>query len=232
MVVKKTSNPEDDDSTHSGLTCKERLHFYEKIFSTLNAIVFVFDLNHYQMLWVNHAFKKILGYNNSTDKIPEDVLLDIYHPDDRDLMAEMKKYFKKNKKGTYTAIFKFRNHKGKYIWLCSAANVFRRNADDSVFEMVGVSINFSNEISYGKNLKVVSREQLKQSNKPIIEQLTKRERELTRYYANGYKTRDIAEMLDLSFHTVNNHRKNIMKKLGLHSIAGLVNFAVEHGLNE
>ncbi|TVQ15479.1 MAG: PAS domain S-box protein, partial [Bacteroidetes bacterium] len=199
------------------LTDKERLLLYEKIFSTLNAIVFVFDLNEFRMLWVNDAFKKILGYKKSTDSIPEDVLLDIYHPNDRNLLAEMRKYFKKNKKGTYTAIFKFRNNKGKYVWLCSAANLFRHNAEDSVFEMVGVSISFSNNLNYGNNLKIVTREKLKESNKSIIDQLTKREKELTRYFANGKKTKEIAEMLGLSFHTVNNHRKNILKKLGMNN---------------
>ncbi len=232
MNPKKSITVKEKDSNVLGLSYKEQLLFYEKIFSSLNAIIFVFDLNNYRMLWVNDAFKKILGYKNSTEKIPEDVLLEIYHPDDRDLLADIKKYFKRKKKGTYTAIFKFRNSKGKYIWLCSVANLFRRTPDNSVFEMVGVSINFSNELSYGKNLKVVSREQLKQSNKPIIEQLTKRERELTRYFAQGYQTKEIAEMIGVSFHTVNNHRKNILKKLGFKNIASLVNFAVEHGLNE
>ncbi|MFW5759195.1 MAG: response regulator transcription factor, partial [Bacteroidota bacterium] len=48
---------------------------------------------------------------------------------------------------------------------------------------------------------------------------------------NGYKTREIADELGLSFHTVNNHRKNILRKLGFKNLAALVNFAVENGLD-
>jgi PAS domain-containing protein len=62
---------------------KERLLFYEKVFSNLNAIVFVFDLIDYKMLWVNNAFNKILGYQKTTRSIPEQEMLDVYHPDDR-----------------------------------------------------------------------------------------------------------------------------------------------------
>ncbi|MFW5657420.1 MAG: LuxR C-terminal-related transcriptional regulator [Bacteroidota bacterium] len=213
------------------LNDKEKILFYEKVFSKLNAIVFVFDLNNFRMLWVNDAFKKILGYKKLSKAISRELLVDIYHPDDRNYLDEMVEFFRKNKNGTFTAIFQFRDINGKYVWLCTAANVFRRNADRSVFEVVGVSLSFSNAFTCNNNLKVITRQKLKETSQDVIKILTKRERELIRYFAQGHKTRVIAEMFGLSIHTVNNHRKNILRKLGLNNIAELVHFAVEHGLN-
>ena len=60
--------------------------------------------------------------------------------------------------------------------------------------------------------------------------LTQRETEVTGLIAKGLTNRKIAEELFLSPHTVNTHRKNIMKKLGVNSTSGLVLYAVNAGL--
>lgn len=60
--------------------------------------------------------------------------------------------------------------------------------------------------------------------------LSGRETEITKCIAAGKKTNDIAREFCISVHTVRTHRKNIMKKLGIRSISGLVLYAVEAGL--
>ena len=42
--------------------------------------------------------------------------------------------------------------------------------------------------------------------------------------------REVAEALDISIHTVETHRKNIKRKLGISSTAGLTRYAMEHGV--
>lgn len=63
-------------------------------------------------------------------------------------------------------------------------------------------------------------------------QLTRREREILNYIAEGYTSPQIAEMLYLSRKTVENHRANIMEKLDIHDTAGLVRYAIKIGLVE
>ena len=60
--------------------------------------------------------------------------------------------------------------------------------------------------------------------------LTRREREVLRLLARGNTNRQIAELLGLSKRTVDNHRANLMGKLGLVSRVELVNYAEEHDL--
>ncbi len=62
--------------------------------------------------------------------------------------------------------------------------------------------------------------------------LTAREVEIVRLIAQGSKTREVAETLHLSPHTVNTHRKNIFKKLGIRSGPELVLYAVNTGIVE
>ena len=60
--------------------------------------------------------------------------------------------------------------------------------------------------------------------------LTSREREVLQLLAEGKKTREIATLLHLSVKTIETHRKRIMDKLGLHSVAELTKYAVREGL--
>jgi DNA-binding NarL/FixJ family response regulator len=63
-------------------------------------------------------------------------------------------------------------------------------------------------------------------------QLTRREREILGYIAEGYTSPQIAKMLYLSKKTVENHRANIMEKLDIHDTAGLVRYAIKIKLVE
>jgi len=60
--------------------------------------------------------------------------------------------------------------------------------------------------------------------------LTTQEREIIQLIADGKNTKDIAHLLGVSTKTVDNQRHNIMKKLGLYSIASLTKYAVREGL--
>jgi DNA-binding NarL/FixJ family response regulator len=60
--------------------------------------------------------------------------------------------------------------------------------------------------------------------------LTPREQEIMRFLAEGLTAREIAEKLFISPKTVENHRANIMGKLGLHSTLELVRYAARLGL--
>jgi DNA-binding NarL/FixJ family response regulator len=65
---------------------------------------------------------------------------------------------------------------------------------------------------------------------PIL--LTDRESEILRFIAVGHTNTEIADMIFLSGHTVNTHRKNILNKIGANNTAGAVLYAVKEGLIE
>jgi DNA-binding NarL/FixJ family response regulator len=66
--------------------------------------------------------------------------------------------------------------------------------------------------------------------KTVTVELTKRETTVLQYVAQGLSSRQIADKLGLSVHTVINHRSNLMKKTGLHRVAQLSLYAVQTGL--
>jgi DNA-binding NarL/FixJ family response regulator len=62
------------------------------------------------------------------------------------------------------------------------------------------------------------------------EQLTARQREILQLIAEGKATKDIALTLNLSVKTVETHRKDLMERLGIHDVAGLVRYAIRAGI--
>jgi len=61
--------------------------------------------------------------------------------------------------------------------------------------------------------------------------LTPREIEIVQLLAKEYTNEKIANELNISFRTVETHRKNIMQKTKSHNLAGLLKFAYEQGIN-
>ena len=65
---------------------------------------------------------------------------------------------------------------------------------------------------------------------PGAPRLTNREREVLVQIADGKSNKEIACQLDIGVRTVETHRERIMRKLDIHSVAGLTRFAISNGL--
>ena len=66
--------------------------------------------------------------------------------------------------------------------------------------------------------------------RPGLEQLTPRQRTILRQIAEGQTTQEIARTLQISAKTVEGHRAQLMERLDIHEVAGLVRFAIRMGL--
>ena len=63
-----------------------------------------------------------------------------------------------------------------------------------------------------------------------LDALTPRQREILQLAAEGHSSKEIGQRLGVSFKTVEAHRAQLMQRLNLHDLAGLVRFAVRVGL--
>ena len=66
----------------------------------------------------------------------------------------------------------------------------------------------------------------------VFSVLTGREREVLQQISEGCSTKEIASSLSVSVKTVETHRRQIMEKLDLHSVAELTKYAIKEGLTE
>ena len=62
--------------------------------------------------------------------------------------------------------------------------------------------------------------------------LTKREIEIIKLLSEEHDSGEVADLLFISRNTVDTHRKNIMKKINVKSVVGIVRYAFKYGLVE
>jgi DNA-binding NarL/FixJ family response regulator len=106
---------------------------------------------------------------------------------------------------------------------------------DSAFDELATALE---EISVGRRYlsraidaaQVAEFERRAASGESSLDVLTPRQRQILQLVAEGLGTRQIAERLFLSVKTVETHRAQIMQRLDIHDVPGLVRFAIRHGL--
>ena len=62
------------------------------------------------------------------------------------------------------------------------------------------------------------------------DKLTQREREVVKLIGEGYRNKEIADLLVISPKTVEKHRANLMSKLNFHNVSEITAYAIEKGL--
>ncbi len=65
-----------------------------------------------------------------------------------------------------------------------------------------------------------------------IKELTPRQRDVLKMIAEGFSTKQIAKVMNISAKTVETHRALLMERLNIHDVAGLVRYAIKIGLIE
>ena len=63
-----------------------------------------------------------------------------------------------------------------------------------------------------------------------LDLLTPRQREILQLIAEGKSSKQIAQLLEASVKTIESHRASLMERLDIHDVAGLVRYAIRHGL--
>jgi DNA-binding NarL/FixJ family response regulator len=82
--------------------------------------------------------------------------------------------------------------------------------------------------NYLRRISDVSTE--KERGPDIFKQLTSRQREILQLIAEGNSTKEIANKLNVSIKTVETHRMQLMDRIGIHDVAGLVRYAIRMGI--
>ncbi len=164
---------------------------------------------------------------------PDIVIIDVAMPDMNGIEAT-KKIKKGNEKVQVLALSMHGD--GKYVIEILKAGASGYILKDSAFEEIESAIK---SVLDGKNylsplisdtivLQYIRRGSSVENS--VFETLSNREREILQLIAEGHSTKEIAFKLNVSIKTIDTHRHNIMKKVGVKSIANLVKYAIKEGI--
>ena len=167
-----------------------------------------------------------------TDLKPDLVLLDITMPDGNgfDVLLHVQKNFPETRiivltvheAGEY-AIRALREGAAGFLPKSAASTELEQAIQTVMNGEIYVSPETSRKtlLEYGKGTK-----------RDLLETLSPRQREVLRLIAEGRTTKQIAQMLEISVKTVETHRAQLMERLDIHDVAGLVRYAIIVGLIE
>ncbi len=99
--------------------------------------------------------------------------------------------------------------------------------------VVGIEKVYAGDLYIGKNLsQVVLENYIHQLHGGTSSELTDREVEILRHFANGFSYQEISDELSISKKTVEAHKKSIFEKLNIKTNADLVKYAIKHHIVE
>ncbi|HMK24852.1 MAG TPA: response regulator transcription factor [Chitinophagaceae bacterium] len=109
--------------------------------------------------------------------------------------------------------------------------VTKNSSKDEMFEAI-VEVNNGRKYVCGEVKDILALQELEDDGvrQPDMNVLSRREIEIVHLIREGMSSKEIALRLEVSLKTVEVHRYNILKKLGLKNTASLVNFINSHGL--
>ncbi len=211
---------------------QEKLDFYEEIFRKLPAIIYLYDCEKRSPVWVSRCISEFTGFSlDERLKTDSDTWYsERYHPDDVSMEIDTKERFTKEPDKNLSVIYRVKHKNGQWKWLLASGAVFKKRPDGTPENTIAVCADITNNRISEKRFASYLKEMRRMTNIHKINTLTKKENEVLKLLIQGHSVRKIAEMTFRSHHTIDNHKRNIMKKLNIHHICRLTEFALECGL--
>jgi len=210
-----------------------------------------FPLTNEQCLYV-HDFKKIaityqrnvkllLGYNE--EEFNSDLIHSYFHPDDEDMVLRLIKaavsYVTEQSvwgEGIFSLTFRLRKKDGTYMKVLRQSRIFQMDekgimiSNMSVLSDIGF-INSGTNVDWRFNTKDYDEAEFrKYVGQQYKSYFTPRELEIIQWINEGMSSKDIANKHSISSHTVDTHRRKILKKAGCKNTIELLNFCNKIGV--
>ncbi len=165
--------------------------------------------------------------------IPDILLLDINMPGMSGM--EVMAVLRKKQPGIKVIVLSMHNESAivKRFAELGAMGYVLKNADkaelmEAIRQVAAGTPYFSGEVTLSL-LKPEGRGKVRADKLQDIPVLTSRESEILRLVAEGLSNKEISDRLFISHRTVDTHRTNLMRKIGVTNVAGLIRFAIRHG---
>jgi DNA-binding CsgD family transcriptional regulator len=225
---------------------EQKRELLRQVANLSHSCLFTVDVFKGRYDFASSGFSDLFGYKpewlNSIEK-QGDFFEDMAHPDDLDKLMKMQidhSHFiyslAPQNRNDYSNTYKFRmrNSQKKYLNVMSRQRVIQQDANGKAWivlgevnilpdqrpleDVQGITVNLkTGQIIYSQN------------NINNDTSLSDREIEILRLVQSGYLSKEIADKLYISLNTVNNHRKNILRKLQVANSIEAINEAAKRG---
>lgn len=199
------------------------------------------------LMFLDDRALSMLGYQ-PMELAPDTRIWEVLaHPEERSIILRAIDAHLSGETPAYEMEHRFRHKDGHWVWIMERGKVISRGSDSAALRMTGTYEDVTSrkrletESSYLLQqiehlLKDAVRPQhppsprLARDNPRKTDCLTKRQIEVLRLVASGLKSPEIAQTLHITTETVEGHRRDLMRKLEVRSIAALTRLAIQEGI--
>jgi PAS domain S-box-containing protein len=211
-------------------------NFLMKALNGLNVIIYINEVDrngNNKLVWANNKYPDFTGFTfEERQKLGDKYYELYYHPDDYPNTIKIIRDVAEGKIDSYSISYRIKHRNGNWVWIYSKGNIFDEDKEKGIRKCISIGIDMTDRIVQNEEqLDVLLKEIARLRNKALIVKITKTEKGTIKYLVNGMTTKQVAKHKNRSYDTINNHKRNIFKKLNLHNIAELVAFAKETGLD-
>ena len=202
-----------------------------------NAAISVFDLNRKTHVYISGLYRKRLGLPENKQEGPEGFDL-LMHPDDLLIATESGIHFlnmlidlRPEKRMDFKLVSEFRICKpnGGWMRLWEQQQLLKTDPHGNIWLALStVDVSPNQNIEEPMTCRLVNHrtgEITPFTTENSFNQLTRREKEILSLISNGHISKQIADHLNISTHTVNTHRQNIIEKMKVSNTAEAVRMA-------
>jgi PAS domain S-box-containing protein len=206
--------------------------FYKNMLDELYAVIHVNevrDKNTMEVKWVNKGVNAVSGYCQE-EVINDPDFMKKLLPDDYGVALESVDHIKNVPEGYHSMVCRGQCKDGSKKWFQCYFKVLEKDEGDKSVLSLMLVVDISKKIRNRERLNELLAMQKRELNKLLIDQLTNTEILVAKKIAQGKSLKQIARDLNRSYHTIESHKRNIFKKLGVSKINDIVKLVYDYGL--
>lgn len=209
---------------------RDKLEFLDKIINTLPAIVYMFDIKKYKMVWCNRRHKEFVGFDSTGMKLLNDKgdLRKIYESDQNLALENIKGWRERSRKPEQVVI-RITNSEGKHEYFYTDHHVFKFNEEGDPLWVIGVGININQTVHTEHEKRMLFSEDISITYQ-LLEEMSNRELKVLERLADGKSYKTIADELNLSLDGVRYHIRNMYQRLDVNTRAEAIKKALKYRL--
>ena len=214
---------------------KTELDFYRSLHRSMNAVIYVLNLEPYRLEWItNNSFiPNVMGFTQEQLMAQADYIAARLSstPDFQESVELAVEKFQEDPDISWAGVYRIKDAEDIEKWIIYSTGTLEKDDKGNPVKVVCVALDPANLLNTPLTLDAFLRHVRIQRYQSIKDGLTPKQSQVIQLILDNKSEAEIAKSMDLSVHTIRDHKKSIFKKLGCVNVKELFAVAQKYGLS-
>ncbi len=225
---------ETQNESLSSENAREELQFYWRFTGSMNAVMYILNQQPFGIDWIcdNSCLVRTLGLSAAELLQNGDTVIKRLndYPDFSESVLQAVDRFWENPDITWAGVYRIRNMNDQARWIIYSAQTLEKDAEGRPLKVATVAFPVEDVFNTPNTLREFQLYLSKKIYEMETRSMTYKQKEYLKLAARGLSRKEIAAAMNISIHTVDDHRKALLKKFEVRTTAELLQLAQKFGL--